>query len=166
MREHAALVQHHHVVAGAGFVDEMRRPEHADALLHRQPANVIENVGARLDVETDGRFVQQQQPRLVQQRAGNLDPPHLPDRKIPDAIEAAIGHRHAIEHLGDQFIGALAGDAVQCRVIHQVLPHRNVDIERAGLKHHAELAQAPHPARSPHRGRKSGSDPTGSHRGA
>ena len=30
---------------------------------------------------------------------------------------------------------------MQCGVIHQVLPHRDVDIERAGLKDDAELAQ-------------------------
>ena len=30
---------------------------------------------------------------------------------------------------------------MQCGVIHQVLPHRNVDVERARLKDDAELAQ-------------------------
>ena len=73
----------------------------------RQPANVIENVGARLDVEADGGLVQQKQAGLVQQRAGDLDPPHLPDREIADAIAAAIGHRHAVQHLRDEFVGRL-----------------------------------------------------------
>ena len=107
----------------------------------RKPANVIENVGARLDIEADRRFVQQQQARLMQQRAGDLDPPHLPDRKIADAIGAAIGHGHAIQHLCDEIVGALVGDTVQRRMIQQVLPDRDIDIERAGLKHDAELAQ-------------------------
>ena len=77
----------------------------------------------------------------MQQGAGDLDPPHLADRKIADAIPAAIGHRHAIQHLRDEAVGTVVGDAVQRRVIQQVLPDRNIDIERTGLKHDAELAQ-------------------------
>ena len=33
MRKHAAVMKHHHVVAGIGLVDEVRRPEHTDALV-------------------------------------------------------------------------------------------------------------------------------------
>ena len=76
--------------------------------------------------------VQQQQGRRRQQRAVDLDPPHLADRKIADAIPAAIGHRHAIQHLCDETVGAAVGDAVQRRMIQQVLPDRDIDVERAG----------------------------------
>jgi len=72
---------------------------------------------------------------------GDLDPAHLPDREVPDPIGAAIGHIHAIQHLGDKSVRVFAGDSVQCGVIHQVLAHRNIDIERAGLKDDAELAE-------------------------
>ena len=100
------------------------------------------------------------QTRLVQQRAGNLDAAHLPDREIADPILTAIGHRHAVQDLRDQFPGPLAGDAVQRSVIHQVLPHRNVDIERAGLKDDAELALALLPVRSQRHARRYGFDQT------
>ena len=57
------------------------------------------NVGARLDVEADGRLVQQQQPRPMQQRAGDLDPPHLAAREIAHLVAGAVGHADAVEHL-------------------------------------------------------------------
>ena len=33
MRQHLALMQHHEIVAQADLVEQMRGPEHADALL-------------------------------------------------------------------------------------------------------------------------------------
>ena len=60
MSQHASLMQHHEVIVGRDFVEQMRRPEHADALLGDQLAHVAQNVGPRLDVEADGRLVEQQ----------------------------------------------------------------------------------------------------------
>ena len=45
--------------------------------LSTQPADVARMLGARLDVEPDRRLVEQQQRRPVQQRARDLDAPHL-----------------------------------------------------------------------------------------
>ena len=108
MGEHPALVQDHDIVAASRFIDQMRRPQHADPLHRRQPANMIENVGARLDIEADRRFVQQKQAGLMQQRPGDFDAAHLPDREIADPILAAIGHRYAIQDLRDQIPGSAA----------------------------------------------------------
>ena len=42
-----------------------------------QLADAGEDAGARLDVQPDGRLVEQEQRRPMQQRAGDLDAPHL-----------------------------------------------------------------------------------------
>src|SRR5712691_6538254 len=56
MRKHSPLMQHHEIVIGPDFVEQMRRPQHADPLLRHQLPHVVEDVGAGLDVEPDGRF--------------------------------------------------------------------------------------------------------------
>ena len=40
VRQHAALMQNHEVIAGHDLVEQMRRPEHADALLGDQLPDV------------------------------------------------------------------------------------------------------------------------------
>ncbi len=63
MRKDPALMQDHEVIAGHDLVEQMRCPKYADALLRNQLADVVEDVGAGLDVEANGRLVKQQQPR-------------------------------------------------------------------------------------------------------
>ena len=45
--------------------------------LAHQLADMREQIGARLDVEADRRLVEKQQPRTMQQRAGDFDAAHL-----------------------------------------------------------------------------------------
>src|SRR5436190_2783236 len=84
MGKYPALMQDHEIVAGQDFVEQMSGPEHADALLGDQLSDVIEDVGARLNVEPDSRFVEQQQPWAMQQRARNFEPAHLSAREVAD----------------------------------------------------------------------------------
>ena len=70
-RKHPTLMQDHQVVAWRsrrtnGWPRARRCP------VRHEPSNVAHNVGAGLDVEPDGRFVEQQEARPVQQRAGDL----------------------------------------------------------------------------------------------
>ena len=101
----------------------------------------LEDVGAGLDVETDGRLVEQQQARPVQQRAGDLQPPHLAAGEVAHLAAGAVGEPDARQH----FVAAQArlapADAVQGGVIEQVLRHREVEIERTRLEHDAEQPQ-------------------------
>ena len=53
-------MQDDEIVAWRDLVEQMRRPEHADALLGDELADMAEDIGARLDVEPDGRLVEQQ----------------------------------------------------------------------------------------------------------
>ncbi len=106
-----------------------------------QPPDMAEDVGARLDVEADGRLVEQQQARAVQQRARDLDPPHLAAREIAHLVAGAIGKPDARQHLGGAHARLAPADAVQGGVIQQVLHHREIEVERARLEHDAEEPQ-------------------------
>ena len=69
-------------------------PSSVDELPH-----MAEDVGARLDVEADGRLVEQQQPRPMQQRARDLEPPHLAAGEIAHLAAGAVGEPDPRQHL-------------------------------------------------------------------
>ena len=77
----------------------MRRPQHADALFGDELADVVEDVGAGLDVEADGRLVEQQQARAMQQRARDFQPPHLAAREVAHLAAGAVGKADPRQHL-------------------------------------------------------------------
>src|ERR1700761_100892 len=74
------LMQNNELVAGADFIEQMRRPQNPDALFGNKLAHVVQDVGTRFDVETDGCLVEQEQTRPMQQCTGNFQPTHLTTR--------------------------------------------------------------------------------------
>ena len=141
VREHASLMQHYEIVAGLDLVEQMRRPEHADALLRHQLANVVENIGAGLYVEPDGRLVEQQQARPMQERACDFQPPHLAAREVAHLAAGALSKTQARQHLVATNARFAPRDAVQGSVIKQVLHDGEIEVERTGLEHHAQQTQ-------------------------
>ena len=96
---------------------------------------------ARCDVQPDRRFVQHQHARPVQQRARDLDPPHLAARQFAHRVPGAVGQFDLLQR-GERALPRLAAaDAVQRGVIQQILHDREIEIERARLEHHAQQAQ-------------------------
>ncbi len=75
-----SLVQQHDLVVGGDLVDQVRRPQHADAVFANERADDREHALARRDVETDCSLVEQQAGRIVQQRACDLDTARLAAR--------------------------------------------------------------------------------------
>ena len=63
---HASLVQQHDLVVGGDLVDQVRRPQHADAVFADEPADDRKHALARRDVEADCGLVEQQAGRIVQ----------------------------------------------------------------------------------------------------
>ena len=84
-------MQHDHVRILANFVDEVRRPKHGQVLLAAEIAHVIDQELACGDVQPDRGLVQQQEFRLVQQRACDLDAPTLPTAQLASFVPAPIG---------------------------------------------------------------------------
>ena len=114
---------------------------------------------ARGDVQPDGRLVQHQHARPMQQGARDLDPPHLAARQLARRVPRAIRQLDLLQRGLRAPPRLAAADAVQRGVIEQVLHHREVEIERARLEHHAEQAQCLHPARATRDGRARRSSP-------
>ena len=70
-----AVVDDGDAVAVLGLVHVVRGHEDGDADLVAQPADVAPDGVARLRVEADRRLVEEQHRRMVQQAAGDLQPP-------------------------------------------------------------------------------------------
>jgi len=57
--EDASLVQDDEVVAWNNFVEQMGRPKNTDALLGDEMTDMTKDIGTRLDVEPNGRLIEQ-----------------------------------------------------------------------------------------------------------
>src|SRR5258707_15748255 len=77
----------------------------------------------------------------MQQCARDLQPSHLSAREVANLAAGAIGESDARQHVVAAATGLAPGDAMQGRVIKQVLRHREVEVECARLKNHTEQPQ-------------------------
>ena len=96
-----ALMQHHDMVAVIDLIDQMRRPEYADAFGFSPAGGSCQDAGARLDVEPDGRLVEQQQRRAVQQRPRDFDTAHLAARQAARLVMQPAAHIDRAQELLD-----------------------------------------------------------------
>ena len=85
-----ASMQDQQVIAGLHFVEQVGSPEHADALLATQAADVLVECQATRRVEADTGFIEQQQARLMQQGAGNFHPAPMADVQLAYTIAPAF----------------------------------------------------------------------------
>src|SRR5262245_51041184 len=136
-----SLVQYNQMVVVTNFVDQVRGPQHTDAILGYQLPHVAQDIGSRIDVETNSWFIKNQEAGTVQQGAGNLDAPHMSPRKVANLVIGAIFERYAHEHFIRAGLCLTPANSMKGRVIHQVLHDREIEIERAGLEHDTENAQ-------------------------
>src|SRR5882757_253973 len=121
----------------------MRDIDRSDADLALQPLELAAHLVAQLRIEVRERLVEQQQPRLVHDRARERDPLLLAAgqprcRTLLKAIKIDNRERapYAIRDLG-LGIAALLGHRERER---HVLGDRHVRPDRIGLKHHADRA--------------------------
>ena len=101
-----------------------------------------EKIRARLDVEPDRRLVEQQHARAMQQRAGDLDAPHLAAGKVAHLVCGAV--RQSRPARGQPRRAAFASRAemsMQRGVIGEILRDREIEIEGSRLEHDAKPAQ-------------------------
>src|SRR3954447_25189767 len=129
------------MVARKNLVQQMRSPQHANALPGYHPPHMTEDVGARLDIEADGRLIEQKQPGPMQQRARNLEPPHLAARKVAHFNVRAVGKSDARKQLARARPRVATADAVQCGVILKILRDRQIQVQRARLEYHAHASE-------------------------
>src|SRR5690606_25348550 len=101
--QHFSLVKNDDVVGWRDFVDQMGGPENAEPFALHEIAHDFDDALPRADVEPDGRFVEQQAPRTVQQRAGDLDTARLSAREIAHLLVRAVCKPNG----GQRFLRAL-----------------------------------------------------------
>ncbi len=136
-------MQHDHAVVVRDLVDQVGGPEHRDPVLARQAVDVGDDGLAGRHVQAHGRLVEQQQPRPVQQRAGDLDPAAVAAVEPAHPLARALGHAQAAELGLDARQAFGPAQAVQRGVVEQVLAHREVEIQRRLLEHHPHACQRP-----------------------
>src|SRR3981081_4183831 len=77
----------------------------------------------------------------MQQCPRDFQPPHLPAREVTNLAAGALGEPDAHQYLVVAETGFAPDDAMQGRVIQQVLRHRQVEVECARLKDNTEQPQ-------------------------
>jgi hypothetical protein len=141
VRAHAATVQQHHAIARPDLIDQVGGPKHGQVPLLAQTMDVLDDVAAAVDVEPDGGLVQHQQPRVVQERAGDLEPPLHPAAQRADLGGPAVGEVEPGQHLRDALAGQSTAQPVERAGVAQVLLDAEVDVERRPLEHHPHGSQ-------------------------
>src|SRR5437879_13747946 len=81
------------------LVHVVGREEHGDRLTSLELVDVAPDVAARLRVEADGRLVEEEDSRRVEEAAGDLEAPlHAARERLHDAAPALPQPNH-VEHL-------------------------------------------------------------------
>ena len=164
-----ALVHHHEAVAQLlGLVHVVGGQHERDALL-LEPVEAVPQDVAGLRVEAGRRLVEQQQLGLVDQRAGDRDPPLHPARQRLDLARGPLGELHEVEQLGGAALALGPREVEVAAVDDQVLGDRELVVELVGLRHDAEAGadrpavrrrvEAEHPQRAGGRRRRAADHP-------
>ena len=102
-------VEHPHRALGVrGVVGRVRDHHDARAFLV-QPDQDLHDLGAVLGIEIAGRFVGEDQVRLMDDRARDRDALLLTARELPGQVIAAVADVHALEHGVDFRLALAAG---------------------------------------------------------
>jgi hypothetical protein len=83
-----------------GLLHVVRRVEHGHAL-RRQRLDRLEDRVARLGVDADGRLVEDQQLRVVQQADADVEPALHAAGELSGAVVGPVGQPDDLEHLVD-----------------------------------------------------------------
>ena len=119
-----------HVVAGVDDGD-------AGAV---EAADLVEDVVARLRIDAGRRLVQQDQPRLVDQRGAEVEPAFHAAGEGARAVVGAVGQADGLKRLSDALVQLRGFDAVQLAKEAQVLTGRQLTVKREFLGYNADLA--------------------------
>ena len=112
----------------------MGRIEHRHPLA-RQPLDALENCVAALRIDADGRLIQDQQTRTVQQPDPDVQPPLHPAGEVLGLLARPICQTHHAEHLLHTSMGYVRGQSVQAGEELKVLTGAQVGVDRELLRH-------------------------------
>ena len=126
-------------IAVLGLVHVVRREEDRDRLAAPKLLDVAPDVGSRLRIEAHGRFVEEQDPRGVQQTASDLQAPLHPTGVRGDHASASLPELDHLEDVAQPLLGEVSGYPIQLGVEPQVLLGRQVLVERRVLEDQTDV---------------------------
>jgi hypothetical protein len=139
--DQTALMQNQQVVVAVDFVEQMGGPEHADTLFAAQAAHMLVQGETTSRIKAYAGFVQQQKPRLMQQRSRDFYAATVPAIQFADALATTLAQPLTGQFLLNPLVDLAGGQTMQRGVIPQVLLNAQVQIQRALLKYHTQLLQ-------------------------
>ena len=121
-----------------GFVHVVRRDEHGQLALRLEPLEHFPHVHARHRIETGRRFVEKEDPRLVNQASRDFDAPPHAAREVLHLFVAPLRQLDRVEQFVDQPLPLFARDAVQLGVDDQVFFDAQFEIAGHRLRDDAD----------------------------
>ena len=112
--------------------------EHGDAELVADPLHQPEHVVARGGVQPVGGLVEQHQPRVVDQRLGELGPLLHAGGVAADRAVALLGQPHVAQHVGGALAGRGERQARHLAQVHDQVAGRHVGRQAVVLGHVAD----------------------------
>ena len=133
-----ALVDDHDPVAQLLGLVHVVRGEHQGGAALLEPEQPVPEHVPRLRVEAGRRLVEHEDARLVDQRAGDGQPPLHAARQVVDlGVALLLELREAQELVGPRRAHG-PGDAEVAAVHDEVVPHAQLGVEVVLLRHHPE----------------------------
>ena len=113
----AVFDQNHAVGNGHGFADVVGHQQHSEAMLAPQTFNQLLHLDAGQGIQRTQRFVQQQQTRLVNQRAGQGHTLFLPARQRCRPLVGSFGKADFFQRVRAAYLRRAAAAPQRVRLI-------------------------------------------------
>jgi len=121
----------------------MRGDEDGDALVACEIDQQIPEPVPRQRIDTGCGLVEDEDLGLVDHRNGQREPLADSERKVQCQMIEIVGEREAVHQIVDPGTGLVARQVKQPGVELEILPHRELGIERKRLRHVADAAAQP-----------------------
>ena len=131
------------VAEALGLVEVVRGEQHGRAEAGAQSGDDVDQLVADARVEPDGRLVEEQHPRLGEERAGDLEPPALAAAVGRDRTVEEVGQVEAVGELVDAPARVVGGDAPEAGVDLEVAAAGERPVDDRVLEHDRAVGAAP-----------------------
>lgn len=143
VRTHPPLMQDNDGVVLGDFVDEVRSPQNRYAVFARKFVRMGHKARARLDIQPDRRFIEDQDLGAADQCTGDLHPPPVPAIEAAHDLGSPPPETEAVKDPRDLLSGSGAPDATQPTVVGKIALHAEIRVEGRFLENQPQSAERP-----------------------